>query len=352
MSDIVVMRDIEIITTEIKTIEAQVAKVAIYGFIEIGKRLVEAKEMVGHGGWGKYLEEKVRYSQQWATNLMNLYKEYGSAQESLFESFANSQSFGNIDVTKHILLLAVPSDERQTFAEEHDAENSTVKELQAAIRERDAARDQMYQETAKAEKAEGKVAELEVKVNETLGRLDAAGDKLLERETQIKHLQEKAEKAEKDRVAASGKVDKLKAQLAKAQEGEKTAKEALQKAKEHPEIPEAMMEEMRQQVAADAAEQATAEIKKQLEAAQIAAAEAENRRKEAEGKLAEAEKKARAADGNIALVKAYSEGLQEQFNKLVGAIKLVEQVDPERGGNLRKNAREKVLPALMKALEG
>ncbi len=345
MSDIVTMRDVEIITTEIKTIEETVVKTAIYGCIEIGRRLTEVKEIVGHGGWGKYLEEKVRYSQQWATNLMNLYKEYGSAQESMFESFANSQSFGNIDVTKHILLLAVPADERAAFAEEHDAENSTVRELQAAIRERDASREEVNHQTARAEKAEAKAVEMGVKVSEVTAQLDAAG-------VEIKQLQEKAEKAEKDRVVASGKVDKLKAQLAKAQEGEKSAKEALQKAKEHPEIPEAMMEEMRQQVAADAAEQATAEIKKQLEAAQIAAAEAESRRKEAEGKLAEAEKKAKAADANIALVKAYLEGLQEQFNKLVGAIKLVENVDPERGASLRKNAREKVLPALMKMLEG
>ena len=345
MSDIVTMRDVEIITTEIKTIEETVVKTAIYGCIEIGRRLTEVKEIVGHGSWGKYLEEKVRYSQQWATNLMNLYKEYGGAQESLFESFANSKSFGNIDVTKHILLLAVPSEERAAFAEEHDAENSTVKELQQALRERDASREEVNHQTARAEKAEEKAVEMGVKVSEVTAQLDAAG-------AEIKQLQEKAEKAEKDRVAASGKVDKLQKQLAKAQEGEKAAKEALQKAKEHPEIPEAMMEEMRQQVAADAAQQATAEIKKQLEAAQIAAAEAESRRKEAEDKLADAEKKARAADGNIALVKAYSEGLQEQFNKLVGAIKLVEQVDPERGANLRKNAREKVLPALMKVLEG
>ena len=352
MSEIITVRDIDIITTEIKTIEMQVAKAAIYGCIEIGKRLVEAKEMVGHGGWGNYLEEKVRYSQQWATNLMNLYKEYGSAQESMFESFANSQSFGNIDVTKHILLLAVPAEERAAFAEEHDAETSTVRELKEALRERDASREEVNHQTARAEKAEARAVEMGVKVSEVTAQLAAAGDKLLEHETQIKQLQEKAEKAEKDRVAASGKVDMLQKQLTKAQEGEKKAKESLQKAKEHPEIPEAMMEEMRQQVAADAAEQATTEIKKQLEAAQIAAAEAESRRQEAEDKLGEAERKARMADGNIALVKAYMEGVQDQFNKLVGAIKLVENVDPERGASLRKNAREKVLPALMKALEG
>lgn len=345
MSDIVTMRDLEIITTEIKTIEMQVAKAAIYGCIEIGKRLVEAKEMVGHGGWGKYLEEKVRYSQQWATNLMNLYKEYGGAQESLFESFANSKSFGNIDVTKHILLLAVPSEERAAFAEEHDAENSTVKELQQAIRERDAATERMNEEIARADKAREKAANLQ-------NQLEISDDQLVVQKAKVKELQEQAEAAAKNEADAAAKVDKLKQQLAKAKEGEKTAKEALQKAKEHPEIPEAMMEEMRQQVAADAAQQATAEIKKQLEAAQIAAAEAESRREEAEGRLAEAEKKAKAADGNIALVKAYSEGVVDQFNKMLGAIKLVEQADPQRGANLRKNAREKVLPALMKALEG
>ena len=97
MSDIITVRDIDTITTEIKTIETQVAKAAIYGCIEIGKRLVEAKEIVGHGNWGKDLEENVRYSQQWATDLMNLYREYGHQQESLFDSFANSKSFGNLD---------------------------------------------------------------------------------------------------------------------------------------------------------------------------------------------------------------------------------------------------------------
>lgn len=347
MSDIVVMRDIDIITSEIKTYE----QIIIWSVIEIGRRLVEAKEIVGHGGWGKFIEENVNYSQQTATNYINLYQEYGNGQQSMFPDFRNSKSFGNISVTKHVELLHLPAEERAQFVEDNDVENMTVRQLQEAIRERDASREEVNHQTARAEQAEGKVAQLEVKVNETLGQLDAAGDKLLERETQIKQLQEKAEKAEKDRVAASGKVDKLKQQLAKAQEGEKTAKEALQKAKEHPEIPEAMMEEMRQQVAADAAEQATAEIKKQLEAAQIAAAEAESRRAEAEAKVAEAEKKARAADGNIALVKAYSEGVADQFNKMLGAIKLVENVDPERGASLRKNAREKVLPALMKMLE-
>ena len=337
MSYIVVMRDIDIVTTEIKTIEMQVAKAAIYGCIEIGKRLVEAKEMVGHGGWGKYLEEKVRYSQQWATNLMNLYKEYGGAQESLFESFANSQSFGNIDVTKHILLLAVPTEERAAFAEEHDAENSTVKELQAAIRERDAAREQMYQQAAKMEQADCKVAELTVMIDEANAELNS-------QKAETARLQAQA-------AEATGKVDKLNERLKKALDAEKAAKAALQKAKENPVIPEAMMEEMRQQVAADAAEKATAEIKAQLEAAQIAAKEAEQRRADAEARVAEAEKKIQLANPDMVLVSTYLSGVQEQFNKMLGALKKVKLADPETGEKLKANVRSKLLESLQKAID-
>ena len=344
MSDIITVRDVDIITTEIKVIEQQVQKAAIYGCIEIGKRLVEAKEMVGHGGWGKYLEEKVRYSQQWATNLMNLYKEYGSAQESLFESFANSQSFGNIDVTKHILLLSVPAEEREAFAAEHDAENASTRELQAAIRERDNAQAAATEQTERAEKAQAKAEELE-------NQLDIAEGKILARDETIKQLKAQADVAAKKEEDAAGKVDKLTKQLKDAKAAEKAAKEALAEAKAKPEIPEAMMEEMRQQVAADAAAKATAEIKKQLEAAQIAAAEAEKRREAAEEKVAEAEKKAQLSNPDMVLVSTYLQGTQEQFNKMVGAIKKVGMVDPEAGKKLRENVRAKLLPMMEKALE-
>ena len=302
MSEIITVRDIDIITSEIKTIEGQVQRFAIYGCIEIGKRLVEAKEMVGHGGWGKYLEEKVSYSQQWATNLMNLYKEYGSAQESLFESFANSQSFGNIDVTKHILLLSVPAEEREAFAAEHDAENASTRELQAAIRARDDAQAAATELSARADRAEAKAVEMGEKVREVEDQLDLAEGKILARDETIKQLKAQADAAAKKEAEATGKVDKLKQQLKTAKDAEKAAKEALTEAKAKPEIPETMMEEMRQQVAADAAAKATEELQKQLEAAQNAAAEAEQRRVAAEEKVAEAEKKVQLSNPDMVLV--------------------------------------------------
>ena len=51
MNEIITVRDIDTITTEIKTIEKGLVQAVIYSYIEIGRRLTEAKEIVGHGGW-------------------------------------------------------------------------------------------------------------------------------------------------------------------------------------------------------------------------------------------------------------------------------------------------------------
>lgn len=351
MSDIITVRDVDIITTEIKTIETQVAKMAIYGCIEIGRRLTEVKEIVGHGGWGKYLEEKVHYSQQWATNLMNLYKEYGGAQESLFENFAYSQSFGNIDVTKHILLLAVPAEERAEFAEANDAEHSTVRELKEAIRERDANLKAAEQQAARAERAEAEVEKLNAAI---IGQADMLEDKfeeLSQMEDKIAELRKQAEEAEKKQAEATDKADKLKQQLKTAKDAERTAKDALKEAVEHPTIPENVMEEMRWQVAEDATAKATEELKKQLEAAQIAAAEAEKRRLAAEEQIAAAEKKAQLSNPDMVLVSTYLQGVQEQFKKLMDALRKVAASDPETGAKMKQNAKEKLLESMKKALD-
>lgn len=321
MSDMIAVRNIETITTEIKTIESQVAKTAIYGCIEIGKRLVEAKEMVGHGNWGKYLEEKVRYSQQWATNLMNLYREYGSTQESLFESFANSQSFGKIDVTKHILLLGVPAEEREVFATEHDAENASTRELQAAIRERD--------------EANTKVADLKKKLADTADQLDIAGDKLLAKDEKIRQLQDQAAEAGQMQSAANEKVDKLKQQLAKAKDAEKAAKDALEQAKANPQIPESVMEAMRQQVAAEAAAKATTDLQKKLTEAQEQADKAVKERQAAEEKVAAAQRAVQLANPDAAVFKMLFNQVQEDFNKLQGSLLKVQQNDPATGQKLK-----------------
>jgi len=43
--------------------------------IEVGKRLKEAKALLPHGEWGKWLVESVSYSQRTANRLMQLFEE-------------------------------------------------------------------------------------------------------------------------------------------------------------------------------------------------------------------------------------------------------------------------------------
>ena len=83
-------RDIDMVTVEINTIKRQTQQILLTAAVEIGRRLVEAKSMVPHGEWGKYLEEKVEYSQSTAKNLMKLFEEYGSDQNKLFDYISNS----------------------------------------------------------------------------------------------------------------------------------------------------------------------------------------------------------------------------------------------------------------------
>ena len=146
MSEIVTVRDIEMVTSDIRYAQRQGARQLLSNLIEIGRLLVEAKSMVPYGEWGKYLEEKVDYSQSTANNLMKLYQEYGDSQESFFDSITESQAFGKMTYTQALALLTLPAEERRDFAESHDAEKMSSREWEKAIRERDEAlKERVYQ---------------------------------------------------------------------------------------------------------------------------------------------------------------------------------------------------------------
>lgn len=115
-------RSLEQVTQGILVLSAQ----TVANICQIGKLLTEAKSMVGHGGWEKYLEEKVSYSQSTANNFMRLYQEYG-------EFGPNLQTFGNLNPSQALALLALPEGKREEFAESHDVESMSVRELKAQI---------------------------------------------------------------------------------------------------------------------------------------------------------------------------------------------------------------------------
>ncbi len=125
-------RSIDQITLEINFYKAQTAQ----NIIEIGKRLIEAKQQLQHGEWLPWLRNKIEFSVNSADNFMKIARQY-----------SNSQPVGNLTYTKLLALLQVPDAEREEFLQEThliDGQEKTVsemskRELQQAIKERDEA---------------------------------------------------------------------------------------------------------------------------------------------------------------------------------------------------------------------
>lgn len=328
---------LEQVTVEIITIQKQTERIVLTSAIEIGRRLTEVKSLIPHGQWGTYIREKLDYSQSTANNFMRVYEEYGTAQDSLFGG-TDLQALGDLSYTKVLRLLALPAEDRVEFVEENDVESMSTRELEKALKDREA------ENRALAESAEAamKAYEKEKKALE---------EKAKQAEITVRMAQNREDAAQKARDDLEKQVAALEAKVKKAREAEKTAKAALEQAKEHPEIPESMMEAMRKQVAADAAAKATAELQKQLEAAVAGAQAAEKSLQEAKAQAAVAERKAQIANPDMALVGAYLTEVQEQFRKMCMALKNVAASDPELGRRLKENVRSKVMESMAQMLE-
>lgn len=162
------------VTQEINQLTAQAQRLILGHAIEIGRRLTEAKQMLSHGEWGKWLKEEIHYSKSSANNMMRIFDAYGSTQMGLFGPEANSQTFGDLEYSKALALLSVPAEEREQFAQEVDAEHISVRQLKAAIQERDAAQKQAAEAAAEWELAKEALREKEKAIQLANQRLEAS----------------------------------------------------------------------------------------------------------------------------------------------------------------------------------
>ena len=167
-------RTIGMVTQEINQLTAQAQRLILGHAIEIGRRLTEAKQMLSHGEWGKWLKEEIHYSKSSANNMMRIFDAYGSTQMGLFGPEANSQTFGDLEYSKALALLSVPAEERDQFAQEVDAEHISVRQLKAAIQERDAAQKQAAEAAAEWELAKEALREKEKAIQLANQRLEAS----------------------------------------------------------------------------------------------------------------------------------------------------------------------------------
>lgn len=134
MNELDIKRTPETVGAEIRGLTAQAKQMTLWFGIEIGRRLCEVKEMIGHGEWLPYLKAQTEFSQSTASRFMTLYREYGAQQQTLFGAESNYPTLNNLSISNALRLLALPESERESFAEEHDVEHMSAFRLQAGIR--------------------------------------------------------------------------------------------------------------------------------------------------------------------------------------------------------------------------
>ncbi len=368
----------DILAAEIRTIKNQTGRMLFANAIEVGRRLTEAKAKLPHGSWGEYLKNEVDYSPSQAQNLMRVFREYGSDQQSLFGGEAKSQTFGNLTYSKALSLLAIPDEEeRERFAVENDVEHMSVRELNEVLK----ARNEAEEKAAAAEDAARSLRQEAERLREELAdqdrvykaKLTAADVEMTEANRKVREAQEALEKqrekaqrlqdalseantsaqaaeeehtrlaqeleelrsrpAEADTAAVEAarqaaiaemteKVDKAKDAKKKAEEKRRAAEESLEAAQKElvglkakgPEVRELTQEE-KDALTAEAVNKVKAESAEQLQGL---------------------EKKLAAADPNVAEFKVRFTSWQEEYQKMVEVLGRIAQVDEGRADKLRQ----------------
>lgn len=273
-------RTIEAITGEI--LDAK--RTGGEAILTIGRCLIEAKDMLPHGEWLPWLNERVEFSERTARNFMRLAREW-----------TNRQTLADLGASKALTLLALPAEEREQFMEDHNVIDMSARQLEQAIRERDEARkaaEEAKEEANTAEQARAKMAEDMALLNARLtgAREDreeaAASAKKLAAE--LEELKARPVEVAVETVADPEALEKARAEAMAEMQGK------LDRAKERQKKAEAQAREA--QVDLD-------QVKTQLQ-------ESERARKTA----------ALAADEDMATFQVLFQQAQEQANKMRGIL--------------------------------
>ena len=289
-------RTIETITDEILDAQRRGGE----AILTIGRCLIEAKEMLPHGEWLPWLNEKVAYSERTAQNFMAVARRY-----------SNPQTLADLGMAKALALLALPDSERDEFVQDHNVIDMSARQLKQALKERDEAR-----KAAEAAKADASASE-----------------------------QARA-KMEEDMAVTQNLLESARAEADSAGSRARALEEKLRMLQEQP-VEVAVETVVDPEAIAKAREEAVAEIKAKLDKAREAKKRAEDRQKIAEDALeqvrlqleeqAKAEKKdALGADKDLAQFDLLFDQAQETVNKMRGILMKVAGREDGTADKLRR----------------
>ena len=357
MSEMEQVRTPELIGAEIRMYVDAGRRVTLLCGIEIGRRLVEAKDLLKHGEWLPWLERETEISDRQAQRYMKVFNEYGAAQLGLFGPETNATTLSDLPISKALALLSVPESEREAFAAEVDAEGISVKELEKAIAEKKAAEERAAEaERAMHEMEEGHglaIAELEEKIYGLQEDAARGRDALKEREK----LQEKLSAAGQTEITLREQIKELESRPVEVavERDEKAIEEAVQRAKaaaavEWAEKTKKLTDKLNEANAK--AEKLKAKVDKASAGAdeKLAAAERETARIRQE--LEAAQKKLKASNGNVAAFGVYFKSVQENFNSMMEKVREIGEEDQETAKKLCGAARVILNKAIERLGEG
>ena len=218
-------RDIETITGEI--LDAK--RAGGEAILTIGRCLIEAKDMLSHGEWRSWLEERVEFSERSAQRFMRLAREW-----------SNPTALSDLGATKALTLLALPPEEREQFMEENNVIDMSARQLEQAIKERDEARaaaEHAAADQRAAEQARDKMAEdmrlLNARLSGAREEREHAMQAVSRMEAELADLKARPVEVAVETVVDQAAVDKaradaiaeMQAELDKAKEAQKNAEE-------------------------------------------------------------------------------------------------------------------------------
>ena len=246
-------RTIETITDEI--LDAK--RTGGEAILTIGRCLIEAKDMLPHGEWLPWLNERVELSERTAQKFMRL-----------AQKWSNPSALADLGATKALMLLALPEEERDEFIEDHNVIDMSTRQLEQAIRERDEARKAAEAAKADASAAEQARAKMTEDMRTTQNLLesaradaDSAGSRARVLEEKLRMLQEQPVEVAVETVVDPEALEKARAEaVAEMQAKLDKAREAKKRAEDRQKLAEDALEQVRLQLE----EQAKAEKKAAL----------------------------------------------------------------------------------------
>ena len=307
MNELEIKRTPEVIGAEIRSLTTQARSITLWYGIEIGRRLTEAKEMVNHGEWLPFLEQQTDFSQPTASRFMRLYKEYGADQNSLFGAESKYSSLNNLSISNALKLLALPEEEREEFAAEHDLENKSTREVEDLIREKTALEQQLKE--AKEGQALA-LAEAMAERDSSQAELNTTAEQLKTARERIRELEERPTEVAVERDEEAIRTAAASARLEAKIEAEKAADAAIAALNKQHE------QQLQQEI--EKAKEALAErdkLKKEL-----AAATAMGDKTALEEEIKTLQARISMAAPEVAAFQAAFQRVQQEFNQMLEAM--------------------------------